>query len=105
MKEWINVKDGLPKHMEKVLAIVNGEMLVAHVVYGLSFEDREKMKNGEIPSEMCGGWCGDPMVYSESPRWKIERYGDQTKHGNREKAYRWSSGSDATHWTPLPAHP
>jgi len=105
MKEWINVKDGLPKHMEEVLAVVNGKMLVAHVVYGLSFEDREKMKNGEIPSEMVGGWCGDLMEYSESPRWKIERYGDQTNYGNPNKAYRWSPGSDATHWMELPPLP
>ena len=104
-QKWINVKDELPKHEEEVLAVVEGKMVVTHIVYGLSLEDRAKMERGEIPCEMCGGYSGDPMVYSERPRWKTYRYGDQDKFGNPDKAYKWGTGSDATHWMPLPSLP
>ena len=104
-QKWISVKDSLPKHEEKVLAVVRGRMVVTHIVYGLSLEDRAKMERGEIPCEMCGGWSGDPWVYHEVPRWKSYQYGDQDKWDNPDKAYKWEHGSNATHWVPLPPLP
>ena len=105
MNKWINVKDGLPKHEERVMAVVKGRIVVTHIVFGLSFEDREIMKNSDLPSEMCGGYSGDPMTYSKTPRWNTYMYGDQDKCGNPNKAYKWKTGSDATHWMPLPELP
>ena len=104
-QKWTSVKDRLPKHMEKVLAVVNGKRIVTNIVYGLSLDDRAKMQVGKIPCEMCGGYSGDPLVYSEVPRWKQYQYGDQDKFTNPDKAYKWETGSDATHWMPLPAFP
>lgn len=54
---WINSENELPKNNEKVLVIYSKEIKTAIFEKGISAEEREKMKNGEMPDFTEGGWC------------------------------------------------
>ena len=49
--EWISVKDRLPEEGESVLVFMDGKIEVARIEKGISKEQREKMKSGELPDK------------------------------------------------------
>jgi len=116
--EWISVDDKLPKDMEVVIIYAGNYQQsqkydIARFEKGISLEEREKMKNGELTFEMKSGvhYNGslDKPIYTEQERWLVFLSSDE--HGNNQKPYSWSSlpmryfGQDVTHWMPLPSVP
>lgn len=118
MQNWISVQDKLPANGDYVLIYAGNYIQkqkydVVRFETGISLEDREKMKNGEMPSEPISGviLAGDfdKPIYSLTPRWNS--YTSSDEQGNNKKPYSWSSppmrycGQDVTHWMPLPEIP
>ena len=98
---WISTKDDLPKEGEQVTVFVNGAEEPANIHYGITNEQREKMKNGELPDpvEVLGDW-------STAKRSSILKAGDV--HGNNAVPYSWSGpgpfewfGQDINFWRPV----
>lgn len=54
---WLNSDKELPSDNEKVLVVYGDEIKTAIFEKGISAEEREKMKNGEMPDFTEGGWC------------------------------------------------
>lgn len=54
---WLNSDKELPSDNEKVLVVYGDEIKTATFEKGISVEEREKMKNGEMPDFTECGWC------------------------------------------------
>ncbi len=115
---WISVDNQLPNDGDYVLIYAGNyrqsqKYDIVRFEKGISLEEREKMKSGELPFEMQSGvhydgsW--DKPIYTKSERWKVITSSDE--HGNNQKPYSWSNppmryfGQDVTHWMPLPSVP
>ncbi len=119
MKEtnWINTSERLPEAGKYVLGRYNGRnwhdstdqenvnCVVVKLVKGISVEEREKMKNGEIPSEPYGYISANGK--GETDRWLIYTRGDQ--EGNNKVPYAWETfgpsnffGQQITSWAEIP---
>jgi hypothetical protein len=111
---WINTKDCLPEAGKYVLARHNRgtwidsddqsnvNCVVVKLEYGISQEQRKKMKTGELPDEII-----------KYPDGTISRrsniYRSEDEEGNNEKPYCWQQfgpdkffGQTITHWLPIP---
>ncbi len=113
---WINTKDQLPEEGKYVLTRHNRgtwidstdqenvNCVVLKLVKGISLEEREKMKNGQIPDfDTPPSWCLSEG-FTISKRSNIYRAEDQ--HGNNLVPYNWQQfgpdsffGQTITHWT------
>jgi len=114
---WINTKDKLPEEGKYVLARhnrgtwhdntdqVNVNCVVVKLVRGISVEEREKRKKGELPQTFEKSW-------SLSDGWReIERsqvYKAEDEAGNNQVPYNWQMfgpdsffGQTITHWMPI----
>lgn len=115
---WISVDNQLPNDGDYVLIYAGNypqsqKYDIVRFEKGISLEEREKMKNGELPFEMqnCVHYDGSwhKPIYTKSERWKVFTSSDE--HGNNQKPYSWSNppmkyfGQDVTHWMPLPSIP
>lgn len=107
-ESWISTEDKLPNDGDAVL-IFDGEIGVARFYRGISAEERQKMKNGEIADE-------DHVLYSSGRYRKCKRsdmYCPEDEWVNNKVPYRWKAlsgpmewfGQDVTHWMPLPEPP
>lgn len=107
--EWISVDERLPEENVYVLIAVENSIQVARIIKGISEEEREKMKNGELPDpeELC--FAADKIITLR--RSQLYRSGDVW--GNNLVPYYWKAnggpmewfGQNITHWMPLPEAP
>lgn len=109
MGEWIKVSERLPEDNEVVLIWVGG-VQVARFLKGITEEERQKMKNGELPNPKSEYWCA-----SAGYTW-IERssiYKSCDVQGNNLVPYSWEAdggamqwfGQKVSHWQKLPSPP
>ena len=101
---WISTKDKLPEEGKYVLARHNRgtwnditdqdnvNCVVVKLVRGISINEREKMKKGELPQTL--------------ERSKV--YKSEDEHGNNQVPYNWQMfgldsffGQTITHWMPI----
>lgn len=107
--KWISVEERLPDDGENVLIWV-GKVESARIAKGISEEEREKMKNGELedPIEYVWSYFDDIKTYKRS-----QGYRGCDVFGNNLVPYCWTAtsgpmnwfGQDVTHWMPLPEAP
>ena len=114
---WISTKDRLPKEGKYVLARhnrgtwndstdqANVNCVVVKLVRGISIEEREKMKKGELPQTLEKGWCLSEGL-SETERSRV--YEAEDEGGNNHVPYNWRMfgldsffGQTITHWMPI----
>lgn len=107
--EWISVNDGLPEDGEAVLIWV-GKVQVARIYKGITEEEREKMKNGELPNPSETAWSSSTGYVSIK---RSETYRRCDVFGNNSVPYCWEStsgpmkwfGQNVSYWMPLPNAP
>lgn len=92
--EWISVEEKLPKEGCRVL-IYNGDIEIAHIVFGISKETRQKMKNGEIDDPVHTGW-NVADGYFEVKR--SDSYGQADEDGNNKVPYCWKDSHTSRMW-------
>ena len=108
-QEWISVDERLPDEGEYVLIFADS-IQVARIEKGISKEQREKMKNGELPDpeEPCfAGNIGFRMLR------RSILYRSADEFGNNLVPYCWKAhggpmewfGQRVSHWMPLPELP
>lgn len=87
---WIDSESELPKDNEKVLVIHDGELKTARFKKGISAEERERMRRGEIdnPSEQC--WN---LSYGYKFIKRSELIDAADEAWNNKKPYGWEIGS------------
>lgn len=114
---WISTKDKLPEEGKYVLARhnrgtwndstdqANVNCVVVKLVRGISIEEREKMKKGELPQTLEKGWCLSEG-WSETERSRV--YKAEDEDGNNQVPYNWQMfgpdsffGQTITHWMPI----
>lgn len=107
--EWISVEDRLPEEGKYVL-VFSDSIQVARIEKGITEEQREKMKNGELPDleEPCfAGNIGFRMLR------RSNLYRSADVFGNNLVPYCWRVrgapaelfGQRVSHWMPLPELP
>jgi hypothetical protein len=114
---WISTKDRLPEEGKYVLARhnigiwndntdqANVNCVVVKLVRGISIEEREKMKKGELPQTLEIGWCLS-SGWSKTERSRIYKPGDEDE--DNLVPYSWETfgpdsflGQTITHWMPI----
>ena len=107
--EWISVEEMLTEDGENVLIWV-GKVESARIEKGISEEEREKMKNGELEDPIEYGWSESDGLKAYK---RSQAYRGCDVFGNNMVPYCWKStsgpmewfGQYATHWMPLPVPP
>lgn len=110
MSQWISVKDRLPEEGEYVLILMGSQIEVARIEKGISEEEREKMKSGEIPDKEEFGYIPGQPVFTVKRSDSIKAC-DQW--GNNQVPYIWYAqsgpmewwGQYVSHWMRLPEPP
>ena len=110
MSQWISVKDRLPEEGEYVLILMGSQIEVARIEKGISQEEREKMRSGELPDKEEFGYIPgrEPFIRKRSD---AIRGCDQW--GNNSVPYKWYAqsgpmewwGQYVSHWMQLPELP
>lgn len=108
-QEWISVDERLPKEGEYVIVWV-GSVQVARIEKGITEEERQKMKNGEVEDRIEYGWSRSTGCI---PLKRSNLYKACDVHGNNHVPYCWKAnggpmewfGQNVTHWMPLPEAP
>ena len=107
--EWISVEDRLPEEGEYVIVWV-GSVQVARIEKGITDEERQKMKNGEVEDRIEYGWSQSTGFM---PLKRSNLYKACDVHGNNRVPYCWKAiggpmewfGQNVTHWMPRPRPP
>ena len=107
--EWISVKDRLPEEKEYVM-IWCGECQIARIEKGISKEQREAMKRGELDDPCESGWALSTGYFTLK---RSQAYKACDEQGNNSVPYCWYPnggpmswfGQNVTHWMPLPKPP
>lgn len=115
MSNWISVNDRLPDENEMVIICLdNNKITIAEIKMGITKEERELMKCGEIKSPI-EEWCrfpeGGEVETNLTPRHESFYFYDETE--NNSVPYGWISeyglekwhGQDVKYWQPLPRIP
>lgn len=111
---WISTKDKLPEEGKYVLARHNRgtwhdstdqdnvNCVVVKLVRGISKEERELMKKGELPQTLGRGWCLSEG-WTDTERSRV--YKSEDEEGNNLVPYKWEEfgpdsffGQTITHW-------
>lgn len=108
-RRWIPVTERLPKEHEYVM-IWDGKPHIAKIENGISKQERELMKNGEIEDPVEIGW-NIPRGYFHLNR--SESYRECDEGFNNKVPYCWSVnggmvklfGQNVTRWMQLPEPP
>lgn len=108
--EWISVKDKLPKENEYVLILMGSHVEVARIEKGISQEERNKMKSGELPDKEEFGYIPGRPIFTIKRSDAIKQ---ADEWGNNTVPYKWYAqsgpmqwwGQCVTHWMPLPEPP
>ena len=105
-QRWVPVTDNnLPDEGEEVL-VYDGCYRVAKIEKGISVDERERMKRGEIPDPEEWGWNAARGYFRVR---RSEAYKGCDEQGNNEKPYCWLVdngkgtlfGQDVKYWMPL----
>ena len=83
--EWISVEDDLPNEGEDLFIWI-GSAKSARIRKGITEEERQKMRNGELPNPKNVYWClsqGDTLIA------RSEIYTSADVHGNNLVPYCW----------------
>ena len=106
MSQWISVKNKLPEEGEYVLILMGSEIEIARIEKGISQEEREKMKSGELPDTEEFGYIPgrEPFFVRRSDAIK-----GCDQWGNNSVPYKWYArsrpmewwGQRVSHWMPL----
>ena len=107
--EWISVEERLPEEGKYVIVWV-GSVQVARIEKGITEEERQKMKNGEVEDRIEYGWSQSTGFM---PLKRSNLYKACDVHGNNRVPYCWKAnggpmewfGQNVTHWMPLPEPP
>lgn len=108
--EWISVDNILPQEGKYVIVSMQGKIDIARIEIGISKEEREKMKSGELPDKEEFGYVPGKPVFTIK-RSDVIKGCDQW--GNNCVPYKWYAqsgpmqwfGQCVTHWMPLPEPP
>jgi hypothetical protein len=109
-QRWIQVADdSLPDEGEEVL-VYDGCYRIAKIEKGISVNERERMKRGEIPDPEEWGWNVAEGYFRVR---RSESYKACDEQGNNEKPYCWRAdngrgtlfGQNVKYWMPLPEPP
>lgn len=108
--KWVKPEDYLPEEEKDVLIFDGSRMYVARVLKGISEEDRQKMKKGELPDPVSIVWSLS-TGYKEIHRSML--YNSADVHGNNRVPYCWEAnagqmkwfGQDVMYWSELPKSP
>lgn len=107
-QRWIPVTDdSLPDEGEEVL-VYDGCYRIAKIERGISVNERERMKRGEIPDPEEWGWNVAEGYFCVK---RSEAYKACDEQGNNEKPYCWRAdngrgtlfGQNVKYWMPLPS--
>lgn len=102
---WLNCDDELPNNNEKVLVVYYNDIKTAIFEKGISLEEREKMKKGEILDTVEWGWCLS-QGYISNKRSDIIKSCDE--FGNNTNPYCWRIdghsifGKNIKYWAHIP---
>jgi len=115
--KWISTKEELPEEGKYVLARHNRgtwidpsdqdnvNCVVVKLVKGITEDDRELMRQGEMDNPESSGWClSGGTTYTK----RSQIYRGEDEHGNNLVPYNWEQfgpdsffGQSITHWTPI----
>ena len=109
VQEWISVKDRLPEENEYVM-IWCGECQIARIEKGISEEQRNAMKRGELDDPCETGWTLSSGYVTLK---RSQSYKACDEQGNKRVPYCWYAnggpmkwfGQEVTHWAYLPQPP
>ena len=109
VQEWISVKDRLPEENEYVM-IWCGECQIARIEKGISEEQRNAMKRGELDDPCETGWTLSSGYFTLK---RSQAYKACDEQGNNRVPFCWYSnggplrwfGQEVTHWAYLPQPP
>lgn len=106
--EWISVEDDLPNEGEDLLIWI-GSAKSARIRKGITEEERQKMRNGELPNPKNEYWCGSKGYVSIE---RSEIHKEEDIWGNNLVPYCWELdggytlfGQQVKYWMPLPEAP
>ena len=108
-QEWISVDDRLPEENEYVM-IWCGECQIARIEKGISEEQRNAMKRGELDDPCETGWTLSSGYFTLK---RSQSYKACDEQGNNRVPYCWYAnggpmkwfGQEVTHWAYLPQPP
>ena len=109
VQEWISVEDRLPEENEYVM-IWCGECQIARIEKGISEEQRNAMKRGELDDPCETGWTLSSGYFTLK---RSQSYKACDEQGNNRVPYCWYAnggpmkwfGQEVTHWAYLPQPP
>ena len=109
VQEWISVEDRLPEENEYVM-IWCGECQIARIEKGISEEQRNAMKRGELDDPYETGWTLSSGYFTLK---RSQSYKACDEQGNNRVPYCWYANSgpmkwfsqEVTHWAYLPQPP
>lgn len=108
---WICTEFELPPEGQAVL-IFDGGINIGQLERGISKEEREKMRRGEIDDPTEVSYAFVDGIDREYKHRRSEMYAPADEWGNNRKAYGWVAsgrgwlyGQDVRWWRPLPAPP
>ena len=109
VQEWISVDDRLPEENEYVM-IWCGECQIARIEKGISEEQRNAMKRGELDDPYETGWTLSSGYFTLK---RSQSYKACDEQGNNRVPYCWYAnggpmkwfGQEVTHWAYLPQPP
>ena len=106
--EWISVEDDLPNEDEDVLIWI-GSTKSARIRKGITEEERQKMRNGELPNPKNEYWC---KSQGHTLMARSEVYTSADVHWNNLVPYCWELdggntlfGQEVKYWMPSPNPP
>ena len=107
--QWISVEDRLPEENEYVM-IWCGECQIARIEKGISEEQRNAMKRGELDDPYETGWTLSSGYFTLK---RSQSYKACDEQGNNRVPYCWYAnggpmkwfGQEVTHWAYLPQPP